>query len=61
MMWQPEMKNAPFSLSRIGLSRLPGWGTKDTPTRWLDNLKDMAINSEQCENCHFLSGQIVWR
>ena len=37
-------------------------GPKDNSTRWLDTLKDMAMNHEQWRSCyHFLSGQIVWR
>ena len=62
MTWQREMKNATVSLSRVGSSHLPGWDPKDSSTRWLDTLKDMAMNREQWINCcHFLSGQIVWR
>ena len=36
-------------------------GPKDSSTRWLDTLKDMAMNREQWRSCQFLSGQIVWR
>ena len=60
MTWQREMKNATVSLSRVGSSRLPGWDPKDNSTRWLDTLKDMAMNREQWRSCcYFLSGQFV--
>ena len=62
MTWQREMKNATVSLSRVGSSRLPGRGPKYNSTRWLDTLKDMAMNHEQWRSCcHLLSGQTGWR
>ena len=60
MTWQREMKNATVGLNRAGSSRLSGWDPKDNSTRWLETLKDMAINREQWRSCcHFLSGQLV--
>ena len=61
MKWQREEKTATVSLSRVGSSRLPGWDSKDNSTRWLDTLKNMAVNCEQWRSCHFLSGQIISR
>ena len=59
MTWQREMKNATVGLSRVVSSRLPDRDPKDNSTRWLDTLKDMAMNREQWRSCQFLSGQIV--
>ena len=60
MTWQREMKNATVGLSRVGMSRPPGWDPKDNSTRWLDTLEDMTMNREQWRSCcQFLSGQIV--
>ena len=47
MTWQRKIKKATVGSNRVRSSRLPGWGQKDNSTRWLDTLKDMAMNREQ--------------
>ena len=44
-----KVKTRPFG-SATNL-RLPGWGTPDLFTLWLDTLKDIAINLFQWQEC----------
>ncbi|VDP85828.1 unnamed protein product [Echinostoma caproni] len=41
------MKKCTERLNRIGVSRLPGWGSKNYATGWLETLKDMAADRQQ--------------
>jgi len=51
MTWQRSMKALTSSLSRVGNCRLPGWGPRDPPTKWLETLTDMAQSRHQWRTC----------
>ncbi|VDP32630.1 unnamed protein product [Echinostoma caproni] len=58
MTWKRGMKKCIERLGRIGVSRLPGWGPKDSKTGWLEILKDAATDRQQWRSCcHFLTRQ----
>ena len=58
--WQREIESATVDLSRVGSSRLPSWGPKDSSTWWLDTSKDVAMNREQLgSGYYFSSGPIM--
>ena len=61
MTWPRGMKVCTANPGKVGASvRLPGWGPKDEPTKWLETLGDMAMNRPQWRSCcHFLSGLSV--
>ena len=51
MTWQQDMKKQTAALGRIGRCRLPGWGVRDNPHRWLETLQVMAQNRSQWRTC----------
>ena len=51
MTWLRGMKKLTVGLSRVGSSRLPGWGAKDDDRRWLRTLGDMASSRSDWRNC----------
>jgi hypothetical protein len=53
MTWLRGMKKLTVRLSRVGDSRLPGWGPKDDDSRWLETLKDMARSRSDWRACCF--------
>ncbi len=56
MTWQKGMKTLTSGLARVGPVRLPGWGPRDSSTRWLETLASMAQCRSQWRTCiHNLS------
>ena len=51
MTWLRGMKSLTLPLSRVGRYRLPGWGPRDNPTRWLRSLSDIASCRSQWRSC----------
>jgi hypothetical protein len=51
MTWSRAMKALTVSLSKTGRCRLPGWGPRDHPHRWLETLSDMAVCRSQWRAC----------
>lgn len=49
--WKREMKTTTAKLGSVGPVRLPGWGPRDAPNRWLETLRDMAMNRTQWRTC----------
>ena len=42
MTWQKGMKTFTSGLARVGHTRLPGWGPRDSATVWLETMDSMA-------------------
>ncbi|CAH8849866.1 unnamed protein product [Trichobilharzia szidati] len=51
MTWRRGMKDICARLASVGVSRLPGWGPRDSSNRWLETLSDMAKNRNQWRTC----------
>ena len=51
MTWERNMKSLTGQLSRAGNCRLPGWGPRDSPVKWLETLADMAQERNQWRSC----------
>jgi hypothetical protein len=49
--WLRNMKSLTQPLSKVGRSRLPGWGAREHPTLWLRTLADMAACRSQWRSC----------
>ena len=45
--WQKVIKTLTKPLGSVGASRLRGWGPRDSPSAWLETLRDMATNRWQ--------------
>nr|CAH8869570.1 unnamed protein product [Trichobilharzia regenti] len=52
MTWRRGMKDFCARLASVGVSRLPGWGPRDSSNRWLETLSDMAKNRNQWRMCY---------